>query len=173
MCETVRAHSKHPVEGPQEAKCSGDSFPILDLCLSDDKPSSDPAEVPLTKTMRKWHHPISTHLAECPCLCTHSSCEKYICIEFLDHLMVMMMLIIHPFIHPFSLLLLLHSGSWGFWSLSCLPAVFGRRRGYTLDNLPVLLKAHLKRQKNIFNHTHPNGQTRVANSPHLPVFGAE
>lgn len=95
------------------SKCSGDSFPILDLCLSDDKPSSDPAEVPLIKTMRKWHHPISTHLAECPCWCTHSSCEKYICIEFLNHLMVMMMLIIHPFIHPFSLLFLLHSGSWG------------------------------------------------------------
>lgn len=95
--------------------------------------SSDPAEVPLTKTMREWHHPISTHLAQCPCLCTHSSCEKYTCIEFLNHLMVMMMLIIHPFIHPFI--------------LSCLPAVFGRRRGYTLDNFPVLLKAHLKRQK--------------------------
>lgn len=80
-------------------------------------------------------------------LLMHSSCEKYTCVEFLNHLMVMMMLIIHPFIHPFSLLLLLHSGSWGFWSLSCLPAVFGRRRGYTLDNFPVLLKAHLKRQK--------------------------
>lgn len=31
----------------------------------------------------------------------------------------------------------------------------------------------LKKTKNIFNHTHPNGQTRVANSPHLPLFGAE
>lgn len=35
------------------------------------------------------------------------------------------------------------------------------------------LEGPLKKTKNIFNHTHPNGQTRVANSPHLPLFGAE